>query len=93
MRVRTRPSSSSLAFPRAANDDGTPPLSDTKLTAALRHFSRHGLAAAKEAYDKAEAAFAAGDEREFLWWRDICEALDRRLARQLPPMRDMAGLR
>jgi len=90
-----RPSSGSLAFPRAVNDNGDiapgenalgdTGLGDTGLAAALRHFARHGLAAANDAHDKAMAAFENGDHPEFARWRDICAALDRRLARQLPP--------
>lgn len=110
LRARTRPSSTSLAFPRPANDnncparagvnDGAAPLDpvkelvvDTKLAAALRHFGAHGLAAAGQAHDEACKAFAEGNEAQFLRWRDICSALDRRLARSLPNIRDIATAR
>lgn len=93
VRARTRPSSTSLSFPRAANDNGDNGLGDTKLTEALRHFAQHGLSAAQEAYDEARAAFAAGDEQEFERSRDICRALDRRLAQRLPLRQEIANQR
>lgn len=121
LRARTRPSSTTLAFPRPANDnakvnakanangfakilagvnDTHAPLDplndtilDTKLAAALRHFGAHGLAAAGQAHAEARKAFAEGDEAQFARWRDICSALDRRLARSLPNLRDIARAR
>ena len=53
------------------------------LNAALRHFARHGLGAAAEARNQAEAAFFAGDREGYRWWLGICRTLDRRIARQL----------
>lgn len=107
LRARTRPSSSSLAFPRPANDNASAltgqgvndiaaapdPLADTTLTAALRYFGEHGLAAAGLAHAEACRAFAHGDKAQFAWWREICGTLDRRLARDLPSKRDIAGSR
>ncbi len=103
LRTRIRPSSGSLAFPRAANDNsdgltgngatGGSASNETGLTAALRHFARHGLGAAQEAHDEALAAFVQGNEQEFAHWRNICAALDGRLALRLPHLREMARLR
>jgi len=45
----------------------------------LRHFARHGLAAAEQALIEAEAAATRGDETGATCWRDICAVLDRRL--------------
>lgn len=53
------------------------------LNAALRHFARHGLAAAERACAAAQAARDTGDEQGFAWWLSICNALDRRMAREL----------
>ena len=53
------------------------------LHAALRHFARHGLSAAQNAANEANAARSRGDEAEYLWWHDICHTLDRGLARKL----------
>lgn len=66
-----------------ANDLAGNRASDAMLHAALRHFAEHGLAAARHARKQAESAKAAGDEQDYLWWRDICRALDRRMARTL----------
>jgi len=73
-----------------ANDNAvTPPRKGTSTTngkvihAALRHFATHGLAAAQHASDLALAAHKRGDWAQFRWWRDICHALDRRLASTL----------
>ena len=67
----------------AANDNGPEPLGDTLLRAALLHFARYGLGAAREARAEAERALAAGDRNGYRWWRDICRALDRRMAADL----------
>lgn len=53
------------------------------LHAALRHFARHGLGAAREARREAERAFFAGDRERYDWWLGICRTLDARIARSL----------
>lgn len=53
------------------------------LHAALRHFARHGLRAAREARREAERAFFAGDRERYDWWLVICRTLDARIARSL----------
>ncbi|WP_063612387.1 hypothetical protein [Aurantiacibacter atlanticus] len=67
---------------RAANDNGDL-VSPPHFNAALRQFAKHGLSAAQSAHDQAITAFAAGDHETFLWWRDVCRALDRRIGRKL----------
>lgn len=67
----------------AANDNGAPWRRIGELEAALRHFARHGVAAARVAADKAQAAQAAGDAAGHEQWMDICRTLDRRMARQI----------
>jgi len=67
----------------AANDNGYLETSDRLLHAALRHFSEHGLGAAREARDQAERAFFAGDRQSYDWWLAVCRTLDRRMATQL----------
>ncbi|TIX50400.1 hypothetical protein [Alteraurantiacibacter aquimixticola] len=71
------------ACQRPANDNGGGHSSDTALTAALRHFADHGLAAARHARLKAKAARHAGDEQGYRWWLEICRTLDRRMAQEL----------
>jgi hypothetical protein len=66
-----------------ANDNGMDDASDALFHAALRHFGRHGLAAAQRARKQAEAAFFAGDRQAYRWWLEICRALDRRMAGEL----------
>ena len=66
-----------------ANDNGGLQTSDAMLHAALRHFAEHGLAAAYRARKQAEAAFFADDRQGYLWWLEICRALDRRMAAEL----------
>ena len=68
---------------QAANDNGSEALDDSMLSAALRHFSEHGLSAAKQARAQAESAFFAGDRKGYDWWLGICRALDKRIAAQL----------
>jgi len=70
---------------RPANDNANdkPADIDAQLHDALRHFARHGLAAAQEARDLAQDAAARGDEAGFDHWRSICSTLDRRMAREL----------
>ena len=53
------------------------------LHAALRHFAAHGLSAAQNAADEANAARIRGDEADYIWWCDICHSLDRTMARKL----------
>lgn len=64
----------------AANDNGTGFPRDETLRAALRHFAEYGLGAAQQAHRNAEAAFFAGDRKEYRHWLAICRALDRRMA-------------
>lgn len=66
-----------------ANDDGVTGTTDANLHAALRHFARHGLAAAQNAREQAVLAARAGDRQSFQTWLEICRVLDRRLARRL----------
>jgi hypothetical protein len=65
---------------RAANDNTWNLSGDRVVQAALRHFARHGLAAAQVAMDRAEDAFFAGDRDGFRMWSAICRVLDRRMA-------------
>jgi hypothetical protein len=83
-RVRMIPASVRASLPFAANDnarnrDDKAP-GNAHLSAALRHFARHGIAAAQHAREQAIAAGHAGDRQTFEWWLDICRALDRRMA-------------
>jgi hypothetical protein len=71
------------ALRRPANDNGQKMPSDERLHAALRHFGRHGMAAARTARLQAEVAFFAGDQQGYAHWLDICRALDRRMAGDL----------
>ena len=66
-----------------ANDNEAPgraPQSDTEIRAALGHFAQHHLNAAHDAHARAQAALSIGDEENFVFWANICRALDRRLA-------------
>ena len=74
-----------------ANDDHSIYVTDEALNAALRYFAEHGLAAANEARCNAEHAAVDGDDTAYAWWRDICHALDRRMARQLEYRHASAG--
>lgn len=67
----------------AANDNGGLPENDLLLDAALRHFARHGIGAARAARAQAETAFFAGDRAGYDWWLAICRTLDRRLAARI----------
>ena len=72
-----------VRIPEAANDNvapGRPAQSDAEIRAALGHFARHHLNAAKDAHARAKRALDEGDEENFLFWANICRALDRRLA-------------
>jgi len=64
----------------AANDDACGNPDDERLRAALLHFAAHGLAAAQNAFDRAEHAIAVGDPHAAAKWTDICRVLDKRLA-------------
>ncbi|MBA4164172.1 MAG: hypothetical protein C0510_06015 [Erythrobacter sp.] len=59
------------------------PENDLLLDAALRHFARHGIGAARAARAQAETAFFAGDRAGYDWWLAICRTLDRRLAARI----------
>ena len=65
---------------RPANDNRGKQVSNVHLSAALRHFAQHGLAAADHARQQAMIAADAGDRQTFEWWLEICRALDRRMA-------------
>lgn len=64
----------------AANDNDALRLDETPVAAALRHFARHGLAAAELAAARARVAFQSGDIMSAADWLLICRQLDRRLA-------------
>lgn len=83
IRNRMAPDEARAACQMPANDTGGNRASDAMLHAALRHFAQHGLAAARHARKQAESAKVSGDEQDYIWWRDICRALDRRMARAL----------
>lgn len=55
-------------------------LDERLLADALRHFARHGLAAAAKARTEAEQAAALGDSAARDRWIAICRQLDRRMA-------------
>ena len=65
--------------PDAANDHRAS-RDEALLRAALRHFARHGMAAAEQAARSAQAAFRDGREDDCGYWLAICQTLDRRLA-------------
>ncbi|WP_296676353.1 hypothetical protein [Novosphingobium sp.] len=65
---------------RAANDNAAPGGRDPVLGDALKHFARHGLAAASIARDEAQKAFFANDRGAYLHWLAICRTLDGRMA-------------
>jgi hypothetical protein len=56
------------------------PVDQELLAETLRHFARHGLAAAAQARTHAEACAAAGDGAGRDRWIAICRQLDRRMA-------------
>lgn len=64
-----------------ANDNGGG--DDHMLWEALRHFAEHGLHAALQAADAAQAALVAGDQEGFEWWLSICRKLDRKMGERL----------
>lgn len=67
----------------AQNDNGragAATLIDTPLLrAALEHLAAHGLAAAGNAFDRADVASRAGDAAGQHHWMAVCRMLDRRL--------------
>ncbi|MFC0588169.1 hypothetical protein ACFFF7_01950 [Novosphingobium aquiterrae] len=65
---------------RAANDNLGRQRHDPVLRDALKHFARHGMAAAQVARQHAEQAFFADDGQAYRHWLAICRTLDRRLA-------------
>ncbi|WP_260927173.1 hypothetical protein [Novosphingobium sp. 9] len=70
------------AMPRKPDASPVPlALIDPQVERALRHFADHGLAAARIARERAEAARRDGDEARSDHWIDICRQLDRRAAR------------
>ncbi|MCT2399860.1 hypothetical protein [Novosphingobium mangrovi (ex Huang et al. 2023)] len=71
--VHTKVLQRARALPEADNDEQL--LIDT-----LRHFARHGLAAAAKARAKAEMASRTGDDEARDYWIAICRQLDRRMA-------------
>lgn len=73
----------SRAMERAANDNCEPQAHDQMLRAALRHFAKHGLGAARAARAQAEDAFFAGDRQSYDWWLGVTRTLDRRLALEI----------
>lgn len=74
-----------------ANDDTGRAVREPHLHAALRHFAKHGLAAAQHAREQAIAAARANDRQTFEWWLEICRALDRRMARGINSAADSAS--
>ncbi|RDC60248.1 hypothetical protein HME9302_01449 [Alteripontixanthobacter maritimus] len=75
------------AIGKPANDNGPGDLRNAGgrnvLSAALRHYVRHGEAAAREAAAQARRARLAGDAGAYRWWASICQTLDRRCAAEL----------
>ena len=67
----------------AANDNAADRLSSPILIAALRHFARHGLAAAEQAGARALSARRDADLDTCRHWLAVCRQLDRRLAEQV----------
>ncbi|GAB5349366.1 hypothetical protein [Alteriqipengyuania sp. 357] len=75
-----------VRIPEPANDNvlpGRPAQDEAEMRAALGHFARHHMNAAHDAHARATKAFDAGDEENFVFWANICRALDRRLAETL----------
>jgi hypothetical protein len=72
------------AFCRLAANDNLLHEADHQLMhAALVHFARHGMAAARVAAEQARASLHENDEKAYAWWLGICRTLDRRLAREI----------
>jgi threonine dehydratase len=64
----------------AVNDNDVARLDNKTLIAALRHFARHGLAAAEHAGARALSALRERDRDSCQHWLAVCRQLDRRLA-------------
>ena len=79
--VRRRNRAVPLAL--AANDNAEPAPRADQLDSALRYFAAHGLGAAGEAANAAEAAWTAGDRAGWEHWLAICRTLEPRVARAL----------
>lgn len=75
------------AIERVSNDNPPTPaqqsMNDRVLRAALTHFAEHGLAAARLARARAQAAGIARDRGDYEWWLGITRTLDRKLAREV----------
>lgn len=72
-----------VRIPLPANDNdlpGRPAQSEIEIRDALNHFAQHHLNAAHDAHARATLALDKGDEENFVFWANICRALDRRLA-------------
>jgi hypothetical protein len=67
----------------AINDNTSERLHDATLIATLRHFARHGLAAAEHAGARALSARGVDDRQACLHWLSVCRQLDRRLAERV----------
>lgn len=67
----------------AANDNAVDRFDNAGLIAALRHFARHGLAAAEHASTQALHAHRQSDREACRHWLEVCRQLDRRLAERL----------
>jgi len=67
----------------AGNDNSGSHLENETLVAALRHFARHGLAAAEQAGARALSANDERDRDACLHWLAVCRQLDHRLADRL----------
>ncbi len=90
LRSRMSPDHVRAINPIHANDNGDV-VADDHMRAALRHFAKHGLAAAHHAREQAVAAARTGDRQSFKWWLEICRALDRPMARRLDKACEPAG--
>ena len=73
------------------NGDAGDPGDERMLWEALRHFAEHGLQAAKQAAESAEAARESGDTEGFKWWLSICRKLDRPMGESLARQDAAAG--
>ena len=71
-----------LCHPRPAANDNCDLASPDAMRAALYHFAKYGMGAARDARDRAETAFFAGNRREYDRWLEVCRQLDRRMAAQ-----------
>lgn len=65
---------------RAANDNGDATQHQQTLRFALKHFAEHGLRAAEDAAERAEAAHRSGDRAGLIHWLEVCRTLDPRRA-------------